>query len=431
MHKRIVLKNGLRVVLVPLASNQTVTAMVLVEAGSNYETKENNGISHFLEHMCFKGTEKRSCADITFELDSVGAESNAFTGNEYTGYYAKAAAKRLPVLLDVLSDVYINSTLPTEEIEKEKGVIIEEINMYEDMPQRKVWEVLESLMYGDVPAGRTIIGPRENIRNMKREDFLAYRAAHYHPQHTVVVIAGGFDVTDATKLVKESFGGMVPGKKKGKEKVREVQKEVAVRIHEKKSDQTHLVLAFRTVGLAHDDRRALGGVASTLGSGMSSRLFKRLRDEMGICYYVRASHDTYTDHGYLAISAGVANDRVEEAVTAIVEEVRKLRDGAVEKAEHAKVTSYVTGRMAMGLESSDSYADFYGFPEIYGRPLETLAAKIAKVKKTTPADIQKAAKKYFIPEHANLALVGPARDVAALKKIVEGVVAPKKVGKGK
>jgi predicted Zn-dependent peptidase len=420
-HKKIVLKNGLRVVLVPMKGNQTVTAMILVEAGSNYEPKDKNGLSHFLEHMCFKGTKKRTCADITFELDAVGAESNAFTGNEYTGYYAKAHSKRLPALLDVLSDVYLNSTFPAEEMEKEKGVIVEEINMYEDMPHRKVWEVLDSLMYGDTPAGRTILGPRETIRSMKQEDFVNYHKLHYHPQSTVVVIAGGYAEKDALPLVKKYFETMKQGKKGGKEKVKEAQTEPAIKVSEKKSDQSHLVLGFRTVGLGHKDRASLGMLSAVLGSGMSSRLFKRMRDELGICYYVRASHETYTDHGYFAISAGVANDRVEEAIKTIVEEVRKVKDSVVPADEMKKVQALNTGRLVMGHESSDSYADLYGFQELHHRPIESLDAKVKKMNKITVKDIKKVAEKYLVPECANFALVGPAIDEKKIKGILEKI----------
>lgn len=420
-HKKIVLKNGLRIVLVPMKGNKTVTAMILVEAGSNYETKEKNGLSHFLEHMCFKGTKKRTCADITFELDAVGAESNAFTGNEYTGYYTKAHSKRLPVLLDVLSDVYLNSTFPAEEMEKEKGVIIEEINMYEDMPHRKVWEVLESLLYGDTPAGRPIIGPRENIRAMKQEDFVNYHRAHYHPQSTVVVIAGGFEPKKALALVKKQFADMKPGKKEGKGKVKEIQKEPAVKVFEKKSDQSHLVLAFRTIGLAHEDRRKLGMLSNVLGAGMSSRLFKRLRDELGICYYVRASHDTYTDHGYLAISAGVANNRLEEAVKTIVEEIQKVKKELVSADEMKKVLSFTTGHLVMSHESSDSNADLYGFQELHHQPIESLDAKIKKLQTVTPKEIQKMAIKYCVPERVNFALVGPAMNEQKILGILKNL----------
>lgn len=194
-HKTI-LKNGLRVITVPMEKSPTVTVFVLVEAGSEYEEKEENGLSHFLEHMCFKGTKRRpNCSDLSQELDEIGAVYNAFTSNEYTGYYAKAQFDQVDKILDIVSDMYLNPILPQAEIEKERGVIIEEINMYEDLPQRKVQNVLSDLVYGDQPAGRTILGPKENINKFNREDFLNYRAKHYVAEATTLIVAGNFSET--------------------------------------------------------------------------------------------------------------------------------------------------------------------------------------------------------------------------------------------
>src|SRR5574343_451344 len=184
-----VLKNGLRVITVPMKENPTTTVLVLVEAGSKYEEKRVNGISHFLEHMCFKGTTKRQKAiDISKELDAIGSQYNAFTAQEYTGYYAKSDAKHFKKIFDVVSDIYLNSTFPEAELEKEKGVIIEEINMYEDLPPRHVQDMVMEILYGDQPAGWNIAGVKENILNMKREDFVQYKQAHYVPSATTLVV---------------------------------------------------------------------------------------------------------------------------------------------------------------------------------------------------------------------------------------------------
>ena len=199
-----ILKNGLRVITVPMKDNPTVTVLMMVEAGSKYETKEINGLSHFLEHMCFKGTTKRPKAiDISQELDTVGAQYNAFTSQEYTGYYAKADFKHLDLLLDVVSDMYLNPIFEDKEIEKEKGVIIEEINMYEDLPHRKVQEIFMKLLYGDQPAGWDIAGTKDNIKNIKRSDFLDYRRKHYVPSATTLVVAGRFDEKKVSPIFKK------------------------------------------------------------------------------------------------------------------------------------------------------------------------------------------------------------------------------------
>src|SRR3989304_572113 len=190
--KKTTLSNGLRIITVPVKNNPAVTVLVMVETGSNYETKTENGLSHFLEHMCFKGTTKRpKVADIAKELDGLGAQNNAFTSHEFTAYYANAAKQYFSKLLEIVSDLYLNPTLPVDDIEKERGVILEEISMYEDLPQRKVGYVLAELMYGDVPAGRSTLGPRENIKKFRRQDFVDYRNKHYVASKTIIIVAGG------------------------------------------------------------------------------------------------------------------------------------------------------------------------------------------------------------------------------------------------
>src|SRR5574343_287559 len=201
-----ILKNGLKVITVPMKDNPTLTVLVMVEAGSKYETKEINGLSHFLEHMCFKGTIKRPKAiDISRELDAIGSQYNAFTAQEYTGYYAKSDAKHFKKIFDVVSDIYLNSTFPEGEMEKEKGVIIEEINMYEDLPPRHVQDMMMELLYGDQPAGWNIAGEKKNIINMKRDDFVKYHKEHYVPSATTIVVAGKITEKQVSTEVHKIF----------------------------------------------------------------------------------------------------------------------------------------------------------------------------------------------------------------------------------
>src|SRR3989339_1199866 len=207
-----VLQNGLRVVTIPMKDNPTVTVLVLVEAGSKYEERKVNGISHFLEHMCFKGTIKRPKAvDISKELDALGSQYNAFTAQEYTGYYAKSDAKHFKKIFEIVSDIYLNSTFPEAEMHKEKGVIIEEINMYEDLPNRHVQDLVMELLYKDQPAGWSIAGEKKNILNMKRDDFVAYKKAHYLPEATVLVVAGAVTEKEVLREAKKIFGDIKQG----------------------------------------------------------------------------------------------------------------------------------------------------------------------------------------------------------------------------
>ena len=385
----------------------------MAEAGSKYETKRENGLSHFLEHMCFKGTANRPAASqISTELDGLGVENNAFTGQEFTGYYAKAEAKHFPKLLDILSDLYLNPLFDEEEIRKEKGVIQDEINMYEDLPMRRAGEYFMELLYGDQPAGWSIAGPKELVSTFTRDMFLDYRKRNYVAKATKVIVAGNVSATKTLAMLEKAFAHTPQAKKDKKLKVIESQSKPKVFLKEKESDQTHLVMGFRTVPLTHKDYAPLQVLAGVLGSGMSSRLFRKVRDELGVGYYVRAEQDAYTDHGYLVASAGVAHHRIDEVIDAILEEFRKLRDEQVSKEELIKTKEHLTGRLYLGLEGTDALAELYGFQEVLLKKLRTPDDMAARIRKVTAKDIQAVAKKYFVDKGLNLVLIGPYKDQA-------------------
>jgi len=415
-----VLHNGLRVVIVSMKDNPTVTVLVLVEAGSKYETKKINGLSHFLEHMCFKGTTKRPKAiDISRELDALGSQYNAFTSQEETAYYAKSDAKHFKKIFDVVSDIYLNSSFPEAEMQKEKGVIIEEINMYEDLPNRHVQDLLMKLVYGDQPAGWGIAGEKKNILDMKREDFLKYRQAHYLPEATTLVVAGSITEKEVMSEVNRIFGKVSKGKKEGKLKVKEAQSKPAVLVKFKKTDQTHFVMGVRSFDLFSKKNAALSVLGGVLGGGMSSRLFQKLREEMGVGYYVRAGNDPYTDHGFFQISAGVDNKRVYEVVEAVLEECRKLKNEEVSEEELNKVKECLIGNMKLSLESTDDIAGFYGAQELLKKEIKTADEKAEEIRKVTSKQIQDLAKEIFKNEKLNLALIGPFKEKAKFSKILK------------
>ena len=279
-YTKTILENGLRVITIPMKDNPTVTVFVLVEAGSKYETKNKNGISHFLEHMCFKGTVKRpNNFDISTELDNIGSRYNAFTSQEYTGYYAKAQYGHLDKILDIVSDMYLNPLFDDKEIEKEKGVILEEINMYEDLPQYKVQNLINELVYGDQPAGWDIAGPKENIKNMSQADFITYRNKFYTSSATTVIVSGNFEEEKVIGNIREIFSVMPKIEKGLKLKVIEKQVTPEIALFKKETDQTHLVLGVRTFNLYDKRDKIMSVLAGVLNAGMSSRLFKKLRGE--------------------------------------------------------------------------------------------------------------------------------------------------------
>ncbi|MBI3888430.1 insulinase family protein [Candidatus Nomurabacteria bacterium] len=415
-----VLKNGLRVVTIPMKDNPTATVLVLVEAGSKYEEKKVNGISHFLEHMCFKGTIKRPKAiDISRELDAIGSQYNAFTAQEYTGYYAKSDAKHFHKIFDVVTDIYLNSTFPDTEMQKEKGVIIEEINMYEDLPNRHVQDLMMKLLYGDQPAGWNIAGEKENILNMKRDDFVNYKKQHYLPEATVLVVSGAVTEKQVMSEVNKIFGDAVRGKKVGKLKVKEVQNHPEALINFKKTDQTHFVLGVRSQDLFNKKSAVISILGGVLGGGMSSRLFQKLREEMGVGYYVRAYNDAYTDHGFFQISAGVDNKRIVEVIKAVLAEYNKLKRELVSKEELEKVKECLIGNMKLALESSDDIANFYGGQELLKRELKNAEDKAKELRKVTAKQIQDLAEDIFKDSKLNLALIGPFKDKAKFLKILK------------
>ncbi|GMQ95372.1 MAG: pitrilysin family protein [Patescibacteria group bacterium] len=415
--KKHTLKNGLRIITVPMPETLAATVLVLVEAGSKYETKDVSGVSHFLEHMCFKGTAKRPKAlDIVKELDGIGAQYNAFTGQEYTGYWAKAGFRQFPKILDVVSDIYLNPLFDRGEIEKEKGVIVEEINMYEDMPARHVQDLFMELLYGDQPAGWNIAGEKRIVKKLTKEDFVLYRGQHYVASATTIVVAGRFDEKKILGAVKKKFSTISSSKKYPKKKVKEAQSRPRIMSKYKKTDQTHLVIGFRSYSIVHKRNLTLAVLAGILGGGMSSRLFQKIREEMGVGYYVRAYNDPYTDHGIFQASVGVDNRRVREVIGAMLGEFRKLKEELVSDEELKKVKDHLIGSLFLELESSDERANFYGMQEVLKKSILSPREMAKRIRSVTPAQIRKVARDIFKNNGLNMAFIGPNRDRIKLSR---------------
>jgi len=403
-----------------MKDNPTVTVLILVEVGSKYETKESKGISHFLEHLCFKGTEKRKKAmDILKELDSLGSAYNAFTSHEYTGYYAKADDRHFAKIFDVVSDIYLHSTLPEKEIEKEKGVIIEEINMYQDMPHRNVQDLFTTLLYGDQPAGWNILGEKKTVSKMTQAQLLKYKETHYVPKATVIAIAGKITEKEVLAEVKKSFGAVKNFPKGKKLKVFENQKTPRVLLEYKKTDQAHFVLGTRTYPLADSRNQALSILASVLAGGMSARLYERLREEMGVGYYLNASNQTFSDHGFFQISAGVDKKRIKEVLEVVLQECQKIAEAGISKEELKRAKEILVSGMKFSLESTEDIASFYGGQEILRKKIEPAEEKIKKLRLVSEKDVQKIAQEIFKKETLNLALIGPFKEEKEFLKILK------------
>jgi predicted Zn-dependent peptidase len=400
-----------------MKGTKTVSVLVLVGAGSRYETKNINGISHFLEHMAFKGTTKRpNKVAIAQELDEIGAHYNAFTHIEYTGYWIKADRTHAELAFDILSDMYIHSTLPAEEIEKERGVIIGEIDMYEDMPMYKVSQVFNELLYGDQPIGWDVAGTKEAVKSISRDDFSRYRETYYRAPNTLIVVSGNISNAKARNLFKKYFRDVPSGKTSKPPPAKEKQRGSKVHVYTKKTDQAHLILGVRAFGL-HDRRRwALGLLSIILGGTMSSRLFIKIREELGLGYYIHSESPLFTDYGTFEVGAGVDVKRLDVAIDAIIEELSRIKKDGIEKEELQKARENVRGSSLISLEQSDKVANYFGKQELLARTILTPEQQFRMLEKVTPADVKKVAQDIFRDDRLNLAVVGPVKDEVLLKK---------------
>jgi predicted Zn-dependent peptidase len=410
-YKRSLLKNGLRVLTVPVAGTQTVTVVVMVKVGSRYEDEKEAGLSHFVEHMLFKGTAKRpTTLDISEELDAIGGEFNAFTSKDRTFYYAKVDAKHFNTALDVVSDMYLNSKIDAEEIAREKGTIIQELNMYEDTPVQSAWDVFEELIYASSSLGRKVIGSKETIQNFQRKDFVTYIKNFYTSSDTIVCIAGKFNEKKIESQIQKYFSKMLRGRKTRITKVKEDQKNSQLKIKFKKTDQTHLIIGVRAYHENHKDRFALALLSVILGGNMSSRLFIEVRERRGLAYYVKTVIEAYEDVGYLATNAGIEHKNLEKTIRVILEEYKKISKDLVNTKELQKAKDFIKGKSLMGLEASDEVAMFFASQEIKKKKILTPGEIFAKIDKVTAVDILKVAQEIFSQNKLNLAVIGPHKD---------------------
>jgi len=408
MYKKIILKNKLRFIPVPVKNANSVTVLVLVGTGSKYEAKSINGISHFLEHMFFKGTKRRpDTLAISETLDRIGGEYNAFTSKEITGFWAKVDKKHTDAALDWISDIFLNSKFEEEEIQREKGVIIEELNMYLDTPTAYVSELFEDLLYKDQPAGWRIVGEKENIQGFDRQKILDYFESHYSARNTVVCVAGNINGKEALKKINKYFGKTKEKNIPAKAAVKEEQSEPEVLIHHKKTDQTHFCLGVRAYNMFDPRRYALSLMAVILGGNMSSRLFISVRERNGLAYYVHTSFDATTDTGYLVTQAGIKNDSLEKAVELVLKEYKDLKNTKINPKELKKAKDYLRGTMALSLDATDAQAHFYATQEVMDKEVLTPEQKLKMIDKVTVNDINKIAKEIFLAEKLNLAVIGP------------------------
>jgi predicted Zn-dependent peptidase len=409
--ERQTLSNSLRVVTAPLPHAQSVACFIMLAAGSRYENAANRGIAHFSEHMFFKGTERRpSSRDLTTIIDGIGGEFNAFTSKEYTGYYVRCAGADRDTALDVLVDMLRHSKFDPDEVEREKGVILEEMNMYYDTPRDYISSIYEELMFGDNPLGWETLGTKETIRAATRETFLDYVGHWYTPNRMVVGVSGmvGDDLMPTLENMLADLGG------NGSEGVppADVHREAGprLRVHRKDSDQAQICIGVPSYPLEHPDRYALQLLATVLGTGMSSRLFLEVRERRGLAYYVYGLNHSYTDTGSLFAQAGVDLARVDEAVKVIAEQFRRMAEETVPSDELEKARSLAKGRFVLQTESPQGLILFGLRREVLeGRVLEP-EELLAELDKVTAQDVQRVAQHVIAGGGMHLAVIGPFDD---------------------
>ncbi|MFA7319657.1 MAG: pitrilysin family protein [Parcubacteria group bacterium] len=419
-YKKTTLKNGLRIITAPMVGTETATVVAMIGVGSRYETDREAGLSHFIEHMLFKGTQKRpTTLDISTELDEIGGDFNAFTSKDTTAYYAKADARHMEKIIDVIADIYLHSKFEEAEIKKESGTIIQEINMYEDMPMRSVENIFEQLLYPKSSLGRDIAGSKKTVASFRRKDFLDYITRHYMANDTVVCVAGKFDEKKVLAQIRRNFSVMEKKKDTKITKVKEAQKVSQLRVRFKKTDQTHFILGVRAYKSDHRDRYALSLLATILGANMSSRLFIEVREKRGLAYYVRTGVEAYADTGYLATQVGVEHKNLKLAVETILREYARIASEPVDGKELQKAKDFIKGKSVMGMEASDAVAMFFAGQEVEREKVLTLEEKFVLIDRVTPKDVLRVAKDIFQDKKLNLAIIGPHKGGAELKKLLK------------
>lgn len=405
------LSNGFRILTITLPDATTSTVMHMVAVGSKYELDHQRGISHFLEHMCFKGTiTYDSPKKLALAFDEKGVESNAFTSYEYTGYYAKGPAKHTDFYIDTISDIFLNSTFPEDEIKKERGVVLEEIKMYEDLPFRVVQEDLMVLLYGDQPAARSILGVPETVSSFSHKDVRTYHTRYYTPNNSLMVVAGPATHNAVVSLAKKHFAKLPPQIVPKKKKIRNTQKEPLFSYKERRVDQMHIAIGFRGFSIGDKDVPVAEVLAAVLGKGMSSRLFSKVREELGGAYYIRASHDELSDHGIFSISAGIDSSRAPIILSEIASVLCDSKKNLINDKELSKAKEILKSGILMGLESTDAIASYYGGFVIMGQEAKTPEMLIKEIESVTASDVLRVAKKLFTPKNGALAIVGPKKD---------------------
>lgn len=440
-HQVVKTSNGLTVVKIPMSSVESVTVLAFANTGSRYETPNLQGIAHFFEHMVFKGTANYPTPQsLAAAVDGVGADFNAFTSKEYTGYYVHAAAEHVTLALDVVSDMLLTPKLQQADIDREKGVIIEELNMYVDSPQRHIDNVFENLMFGADPGlAHDIVGTKQTIQSFTSEDFSRFLNHWYGLNNLVLVVAGDEQVVNGKTLmdqIETAFGK--PTRSERSTAAKEArEKSLAPKVFGddrlslvyRKTEQAHFILGWPGIHRLDPRKYALSLLSTILGGNMSSRLFTEVREQRGLCYYVHSSDDYFQDVGVFGAAAGVDPKRAAEALNVTVGEFLDIASGKrpITELELQRAKDYVAGKTVLGLEDSESVAQYYGVKQLLRGEIETPDAVLAKVKAVKLDDLHQIAQQLVIKDQLRLAIIGPFKNQAKVQQWMDDALAQKPV----
>lgn len=419
VYQKTVLPNGVRVITEEIDYVRSVSIGLWVGAGSRDEREGNEGISHFIEHMLFKGTKNRTAKELAESLESVGGQLNAFTTKEFTCFYAKVLDENLDLSIDVLSDMFFNSLFDAKEIEKEKKVVIEEIKMYEDSPDELIHDLFSEYVWNDHPLGKPILGTEESIRGLSREKILDYLSHHYAPDNLVVAVAGKINHEDVLKKLTPIFGEFKRG---GKRVLEGTPKEQAIqRYNTKDTEQMHLIIGVPGLGQDDEDIYPMHIFNNILGGGLSSRLFQEIREQRGLAYSVYSYHSTYVDTGMFAIYAGTTPSNTQEVVECILAELQEMRSKGITADELAKTKAQIKGSLYLGLESASSRMSRLGKTELCYDRVISPEEMVEKLEKVTLEDVKRVMNRLWVKDKLSLVMLGPAGHDVDLDKLFKKV----------
>ena len=405
MFRKDVLDNGIRVVSESLPHVRSVSIGVWVNVGSRHEAPGQEGVSHFIEHMLFKGTKRRSAQDIAVEVDSIGGEMNAFTSREGTTYYLKVLDEHLPTAIDILSDVLLHSTLAPKDVETERRVILEEIKMLEDTPDDIIHDLLAQAVWPDNSLGHSILGTRESIRRLERKALLQYLEQYYHGRKMVISVAGRFDHDRLIHLLNQSFGSLAPDGSSFSPPTPTYCPGITIR--RKELEQVQLCLAVRGLPQSHPDRYALSALNAVLGASMSSRLFQEIREKRGLVYNIYSYIASFRDAGFLAVYAGTDRDNVREVVRLVIEQMLRLRDQGPTPLELEKAREQMKGTLMLSLESTSTRMTQLAKQEIYFGRHFSLQNILDDIERVTVEQVERLSRELITPESMALTVLGP------------------------